>query len=169
MPIPVLETSRLILRAHRLADFEIFARMMRDPDVVRFLGDGKPFDSQKAWLRFLRSPGCWQTLGFGYWALEEKASGAFVGEAGFVDLRRDDPLRGMTEIGWIIAPSATGQGYATEAAQAALEWGRGAFGAKRMLCVVHPDNRPSIRVAEKCGFTLAMRLAQPRLVFERTL
>jgi len=167
--ISVLTTSRLVLRAHRLADFEPFARMMSAPEVVRFLGDGKPFDRPKAWLRFLRSPGSWQTLGFGYWALEEKASGAFVGEAGFVDLRRDDPLRDMTEIGWIVAPPAMGQGYATEAALAALEWGRGAFGAKRVLCVVHPDNRPSIRVAEKCGFTQAMHLAQPQLVFDRML
>ena len=169
---PRIETPRLILRAHTLTDFEPFARMMSDPAVVRFLGDGKPFNRYQAWLRFLRSPGSWQLLGFGYWALEEKASGAFVGEAGCVDLKRDAPLRDMTEVGWLLAPSAMGRGFATEAAQAVLAWGRGSFGAKRILCVIHPDNRPSIRVAEKCGFRKAMSVdcaGQPRLVFDRVL
>ena len=146
--------------------------MMSDPAVVRFLGDGKPFDRYQAWLRFLRSAGSWQLLGFGYWALEDRASGAFIGEAGFVDLKRDAPLRDMTEIGWLLAPSAMGRGFATEAAQAVLAWGRGAFGAKRILCVIHPANRPSIRVAEKCSFKEVMNLdraGQPRLVFDRIL
>jgi RimJ/RimL family protein N-acetyltransferase len=172
MDIPVIETDRLILRAHRREDFEFYVRMMSDPAVVRFLGDGKPFNRYLAWLRFLRSAGSWQLLGFGYWALEERASGAFIGEAGFVDLKRDAPLRDMTEVGWLLAPSAMGRGFATEAAQAVLAWGRGSFGAKRILCVIHPDNRPSIRVAEKCGFKEVMNLDRavlPRLVFDRIL
>ncbi len=98
--------------------------------------------------------GQWALLDNGSWAVEEKDTGAFVGSTGFVNAKRDiEPsLEGMPEMGWALSPSARGKGYATEAARAALAWGDVRFGKTTMVCIIHPENRASIRVAEKIGF-----------------
>jgi RimJ/RimL family protein N-acetyltransferase len=85
--IPVLETARVRLRPYRLTDFDAYAALWADPDVVRFLG-GTPFTREQAWIRFLRQIGLWHHLGFGFWVIEDRASGAFAGECGFHDLQR---------------------------------------------------------------------------------
>jgi RimJ/RimL family protein N-acetyltransferase len=170
--IPVLETERLILRAHRREDFEFFARLGADPDVVRYLGE--PLSRDEAWKKFLRAVGHWHITGYGFWAVEEKTRGRLIGEAGFVERQREsaDPLAGLPEIGWVLAKSAWGKGFATEAARAALKWGWEHFGSVRAICVVSPGNRASIRVAEKCGFKELLRDGEgdeARVVFDRML
>ncbi|MFN8067112.1 MAG: GNAT family N-acetyltransferase [Vicinamibacterales bacterium] len=84
MDVPVLETERLILREHRLDDFDAFATMWGDPDVVRFVG-GKPSTLDESWARFLRYVGHWQVLGFGFWAVELREESRYVGDVGFAD------------------------------------------------------------------------------------
>lgn len=156
MQAPVIETPRLVLRPHRLGDFEALAAMWREPDVVRYIS-GKPSTSEQSFTRLLRYAGHWALLGFGYWAIEDQQSGEFAGEAGFADYRREiEPrLDGMTELGWIVAPRWQGNGYATEAVRACLTWGAQHFPAgTKFSCIITPDNAPSIRVAEKCGFAL---------------
>jgi RimJ/RimL family protein N-acetyltransferase len=86
--IPTLETGRLILRPHRREDFDSCAALWANPDVVRYIG-GKPFTREEVWARLLRYAGHWQWLGFGFWALEEKETGAFAGELGFAEFMRD--------------------------------------------------------------------------------
>ena len=76
--VPVLETERLRLRRHRLEDFAACTAMWADPIVTRHIG-GKPFSQEEVWTRLLRYVGHWAWLGFGYWALEEKASDEFIG------------------------------------------------------------------------------------------
>ena len=78
--IPTLETPRLRLRPYRLDDFEPYAVMWQDPRVVRFIG-GVPFTREQSWTRFLRQIGLWHHLGFGFFALEHKDTGAFAGES----------------------------------------------------------------------------------------
>jgi len=85
--IPTLDTPRLRLRTYRLDDFEAYAALWAEPAVVRFIG-GTPVSREAAWTRFLRQIGLWHHLGFGLFALEDRATGAFIGEAGFHDLRR---------------------------------------------------------------------------------
>ena len=170
-PVPVIETERLILRGHVLEDFEASLALWTDPEVTRFIG-GKPSTTEEVWSRLLRYAGHWSLLGFGYWAITEKATGRFVGEAGFADFRRDiEPtLEGMPEIGWVIAPHGHGRGYATEAARAAIAWGDGHFGPGRTACIVAPENGPSIRVAEKCGYREFCRTTykdKPTIMFVR--
>lgn len=150
---PTLETERLILRAHRLDDFEPSAAMWGDEAVARFIG-GRPFTPEEVWQRMLRYPGHWTLLGFGYWVLEEKATGAFVGEAGFLNLNRaiDPALGDAPEAGWVLAPRAHGKGYATEAMALAVAWIDADFGAGRTVCMISPENRASHRVAEKLGY-----------------
>jgi RimJ/RimL family protein N-acetyltransferase len=156
--IPLVETKRLKLRGHRLEDFIHCAAIWADPIVTRYIG-GKPFSEEETWARFLRYAGHWSLLGFGYWAIEEKETGDFVGELGFADFKRDlEPsIKGMPELGWVLASRAHGKGYATEAARAAVAWGETHFGKALTVCIIHPENLASIRVAEKCGYKEARR------------
>jgi RimJ/RimL family protein N-acetyltransferase len=151
--IPIIETARLKLRGHCLEDFDACAAMWADPLVTRFVG-GKPFTREETWAKVLRYVGHWSLLGFGYWAVEDRATRSFVGEVGFADFKRDlqPSLEHMPEMGWVLASSVHGRGYATEAVQAALTWGDTHFESSRTACLIHPDNLASIRVAEKCGY-----------------
>jgi RimJ/RimL family protein N-acetyltransferase len=151
--VPVVETERLRLRGHCLDDFANSLAMWSDPAVVRYT-TGKPQTREDVWMRILRYGGLWAFLRYGYWAVEEKDSGAFVGEIGFADFKREiEPtLDGMPEIGWVLASSAHGKGYATEAVRAAVAWGDEQFGDGRTCCIIHPENTASVRVAEKCGY-----------------
>ncbi|HWA61735.1 MAG TPA: GNAT family N-acetyltransferase [Caulobacteraceae bacterium] len=153
MTAPILTTARLRLAPHTLDDFADSAALWADERVTRFIG-GRPSTSEEAWARLLRYVGHWSLLGFGYWAVREAASGRFVGEIGFSDFRRemDLPFRDVPEVGWALSPDAQGQGFATEAVQAALAWGAEHFGSPRAWCMIDAENAPSLRVAERCGF-----------------
>ncbi len=102
----------------------------------------------------LRYVGHWALLGYGFWAIEEKASGAYIGDAGIADFKReiDSPLNGCPEVGWALTPPARGKGYATEAMQAITAWGDARFKGATTVCIIDPENQPSIRVAEKSGY-----------------
>lgn len=170
--VPVIETARLRLRGHGLDDAEQIAALWSDKEVTLYIG-GRPQTAEESWSRLLRYAGHWRLLGFGYWVLEEKATGAFVGEAGLSEYRREivPALGSVAEAGWVLAASKHGLGYATEAVQAVLDWGREHFGASPVACMIHPENRASIRVAEKCGFRqreIGMYKGNAALIFERT-
>jgi RimJ/RimL family protein N-acetyltransferase len=169
--VPVLETERLRLRGHRLNDFAACAAMWADPLVTRHIG-GKPFSEEESWTRLLRYVGHWALLGFGYWVVEEGATGNFVGELGFADYKRDlEPSLGQTpEIGWAFASHSHGKGYATEAVRAAVAWGDEHFESSRTVCIIHPENISSIHVAGKCGYRVllpATYKGQTTIVFVR--
>jgi len=151
--IPILDTSRLKLRAHCLADFPNCARLWADPVVTKFI-TGIPLTEEESWARLLRYVGHWTLFGFGYWVIEEKLSGAFLGEGGFQENQRDiEPsLKGMLETGWVFLPSAHGKGYATEAVLAMHEWKDANLPEKRVCCIIDQPNLASLRVAEKCGY-----------------
>lgn len=153
---PVIETQRLRLRGRVLDDFAFFRDMWADPRVTRFI-DGEPRSEEDTWTKFLRMIGHWAALGYGYWTVEEKASGRLVGEAGFGDFRRvmEPSLEGTPEMGWAFASSAHGKGYATEAVRAAAEWGDAFFKGGRTACIIGVGNTLSVRVAEKAGFARA--------------
>jgi RimJ/RimL family protein N-acetyltransferase len=170
-PVPVLETERLRLRGHRVDDFAACAEMWADPVVTRHIG-GQPLSEEESWNRLLRYAGHWALLGFGYWAVEEKATGAFVGEVGFANWKRnlEPSLQATPEIGWVFASPSHGKGYATEAVRAAVAWGEEHFGASATACIIDPENLRSIRVAEKCGYRklqMTTYKGQPTIVFVR--
>lgn len=148
-----LHTARLILSPPVLTDFEGSASVWGDPEVVRFI-TGTPSTRSESWARFLRHAGGWALLGYGYWMVREAATGRFAGEVGFGDFRRDmTPSFGDTpEAGWVLAPWAHGQGYASEAVAAAHAWGDTHFKAGRTVCMIDPDNAASLRVAAKAGY-----------------
>ena len=168
---PTLDTERLTLRAHRPGDLAACLALWTDPEVTRFI-TGRPSPRDEVWGRILRYAGLWALLGYGYWAVEEKASGAFVGEVGFADFKRaiDPPLEGMPEVGWVLASSMHGKGYATEAVRAALAWGDHHLRTGKTVSIIHPQNRPSLRIAEKMGFREDRRTTfkgEPTIVFVR--
>jgi RimJ/RimL family protein N-acetyltransferase len=170
-PAPVLRTQRLTLSPHTAADFADSVAMWADPQVARFIG-GRPFSAEESWSRLLRYVGHWAVFGFGYWCVRETAGGAFVGELGFADLKRElePPFEGAPEIGWALAARAHGQGYAREACEAVLTWSETHFGRVRTVCLIDPANLASIRLAERLGYRPYARTTykdHPTVLFER--
>jgi RimJ/RimL family protein N-acetyltransferase len=168
--IPIVETERLILRDHRLSDFDAYAALWRNPLVTRFIG-GRARTREESWIRFLRHAGMWHHIGFGFWAIEEKASGAMVGEGGFHELKRDiqPSLEGTLETGWSLLPHVHGKGYATEAIRGMLGWAAANRPEMTITCFIDPDNLASIRVAEKCGFIERVRTeygGEPVIIYD---
>ena len=151
--MPVLETARLILRAHTADDFDAMHAMWSDPAMVRHIS-GTPSTREQSWQRLLRYGGLWPLLGFGYWAVVDRQTGGFAGEVGFANFGRDiePPLGDWPEAGWLIAPRFQGQAYATEALTAAFGWFEAAFPERETACLIDPDNAPSLAIAEKFGF-----------------
>ena len=151
--VPVIETERLFLRVQTKEDFPAFAAMWADPVVTRYIG-GAPLTEEDAWAKFMRIAGHWALLGFGFWGIFERESGRRIGEAGILDVKRDiaPSFHGVPEIGWGLLPEMHGKGYATEAVQAILGWAENHFGKVRMVCIIAPENTPSLRVAERVGF-----------------
>jgi RimJ/RimL family protein N-acetyltransferase len=156
MQPPILETPRLSLRAHTLADLDACAALWGDPDVVRYIGN-RLSTREDAWARMLRYRGHWELLGFGFWAIVERATGAFVGECGLAEFKREvaEPLG--VEAGWALLPGAQGKGYATEAMRAALVWGAAHVATREVSALIDPGNAPSLAVAHKCGFVEVAR------------
>ena len=154
LDIPIIETARLRLRGHGLADYPNCAALWRNAQVTRHVG-GKPQTPEESWSRLLRYLGHWSLLGFGYWLIEEQETGEFVGEAGISDYKRmmETPLGSTPEVGWALVPSKQGRGYATEVVRAILRWGTEHFGQQELACLISAENSASIRVANKCGFT----------------
>ena len=116
---PALETPRLRLRGHGLDDFPQSAAMWADPVVVRYIRP-IPFTEEETWARLLRYVGHWALLGYGFWVVEDKQTGEFLGEAGFLNFHRDtDPPRviNIPEAGWAFRAAAHGRGYATRPSQ----------------------------------------------------
>ncbi|WP_345815725.1 GNAT family N-acetyltransferase [Paraburkholderia sp. PREW-6R] len=132
--------------------------MWCDSEVIRFIG-GKPFTREEVWARLLRYAGHWTMLGYGYWVVREKESGRFLGEVGFADYHREiEPsLMDTPEVGWALDPAVHGRGYATEAVRAALDWADARWPNGETVCIVAPDNLPSLRVAHKCGYREQLR------------
>jgi len=169
---PVVETPRLILRGFRIEDFPSVTATWADPEVVRYVNEGRPFTEEQTWSRFLRNIALWPMLGYGYWAATEKSTGRYVGDVGFADFKREiEPsLKGVPEVGWVLARWSHGRGYATEAARAAIAWLESALGPQRTVCIISDENRASLRVAQKVGYREFARSeyrGAPIVMFER--
>jgi RimJ/RimL family protein N-acetyltransferase len=150
---PVIETRRLILRPHRPADHDAYTALWAAPETVRFIG-GRPLSRSECWIRILRQIGHWQVQGFGFWALEDKATGALAGEAGFHDLRRDivPAFDGVPEAGWALSPAFHGRGLGSEVVEAIHAWGDRHLGAERSVCIIEPENHASLHIARSVGY-----------------
>jgi RimJ/RimL family protein N-acetyltransferase len=141
---PVLQTERLRLRPHVLSDWEAIAAFYESEE-ARFVGG--PLDRRRSWFGFGADVGSWGLLGFGCWAVEERATGALAGQVG---LNRP-PHFPEAEIGWLTFPAFRRRGYAREAARAARAFAYGTLGWATAVSYVDPDNAASIAVARALG------------------
>jgi len=155
LAIPTLETERLRLRSFRRSDVEDYAALNADPEVLRYLGGGAPvWDPGRSWRHLAFLLGHWQLGGAGMWAVEHRETGAFVGTVGFSSPAGWPGF----ELAWILARPWWGHGYATEGARAALAHAFIAWKKERVISLIHPENRASIRVAERIGERLQSRI-----------
>ena len=129
--VPTLVTERLALRAHTVEDFAGSLALWTDPGVTRFIG-GRASTEHEVWQRLLRYGGMWGMLGFGYWAITDRADGRFLGEAGLADLKREllPPLGDVPESGWALLPAARPE----------------------TCCIIDPVNTASTGLAGKLGY-----------------
>ena len=149
---PTLETKRLILRPFCDEDLNSYFEMMDTPELREHLRIPDEKGISEAWLEMAWWLGQWELRGTGNWALEEKASGRFLGRAGLHNPERHD-WPGV-EVGWALHPDWWGQGYATEAGTEAVRYGFEELGEKRLYSTILLDNRRSQSVAKRLGFTL---------------
>lgn len=153
MDIPVLATGRLILRGHRSDDFNALHALWCEPAVYAHIS-GEPSTREASWARLLRYAGMWPMLGYGYWAITDRHSGAYIGDIGFCDFHRhcEPPLGSVPEMGWVLSPAWHGQGLGREAVTAALAWADAALAAPQLCCIISPENAASIAIARHAGF-----------------
>lgn len=153
--IPTLETDRLRLRPLRGSDFEDYAALNADPEVLRHLGEGGvPWDRGRAWRHLAFLIGHWELGRTGMWAVEHKETGAFLGTAGFVE---PEDWPGF-ELAGALARRFWRQGYATEAGRAALAYAFNVLKKERVISLVAPANQASIRTVERLGQRLESRI-----------
>ena len=126
--IPELRTERLVLRELRQSDFDAYAAMCADPEVMEYI-TGKPMSRGDAWRQMAMFAGHWSLRGFGGWAVEELSSGRFIGRVG-LHYPEGWPDR---ELGWTLARDSWGRGYATEACKEVLDYAFGALGWQRLI------------------------------------
>jgi RimJ/RimL family protein N-acetyltransferase len=145
--VPEVMTERLLMRGWRDSDIGPWAEVVADDELMRSLGLEGSRSLGDAWRDMAALAGHWALKGFGHWALELRATGTLVGRAG---LYHPPDWPGL-EIGWTVARPHWGNGYAGEAARAAMDWAGTELGAGHLISLIADDNRRSQRVAEKLG------------------
>jgi len=123
--------------------------MCADPEAMQYIGEGATLDAGQSWREVAMHIGHWLLRGYGQWALERRGDGAWVGQAGLWN----PPGWPGLEVGWRLSREVWGEGYATEAGQAAIEWAWHNLDAPELISVIQPDNAASIRVAERLGMS----------------
>jgi RimJ/RimL family protein N-acetyltransferase len=156
-----LETARLVIRTFEPRDGEAWVTMLSDPEVRRFLPPG-PAPTMEVFQSAIKARHAMEREGgYAMWAVEEKSTGALIGQCGLrpVDSAPpqakastpDDPGRPEFEMAYHYTQACWGQGYATEAAIAVLAHGLGPLGLDGIIAVAMPGNVGSWRVMEKAG------------------
>ncbi|MEE9207654.1 MAG: GNAT family N-acetyltransferase [Gemmatimonadota bacterium] len=143
-----VKTERLLLRQLEERDFEFYAEYFADEATARYVG-GR-CDRDTAWRRMATLIGHWELRGYGYWAVEERETGKFVGCVGLWFSEGWPEL----ELGYWLRPEMQGRGYAVEAARESRAYAFEVVGADTLVSYIHPDNEPSKRVAERLGAQL---------------
>ncbi|GAA3254971.1 GNAT family N-acetyltransferase [Dactylosporangium siamense] len=156
-----LRTERLIMRRWRESDRAPFAALNADPETMRFFPATLDRAASDAMVESIEAR--FDRHGFGFWALEVAATGAFIGLTGLNPLPDGLPGAGQLEVGWRLARHAWHRGYATEAARAALGVAAGELGRTEIWSLTAVLNTPSQAVMRRLGLTEAARFDHPRI------
>lgn len=148
MDVPRLETTRLRLRGFRMADLDQLASIYGDSEVMRYIGLGLPMSREAASERLTAMIFRWETRRIPIWAVEQKDSGELIGRCGFSPYLETDQI----ELSYTFARRRWSHGFASEAAQACLNFAQDRFAWPSVLARSHPENFASRRVLEKLGF-----------------
>jgi len=148
--VTILETPRLLLRAQTLEDTDALARILSDPETMRYYR--APYDRAgvEQWIE--RSRQRYKNDGVGLWAMILKSTNELIGDCGIT--RQEVNGEYFYEIGYHLRRDYWGQGLATEAAIACREWGFRHLKTDRLISIIRPENLPSRRVAERNGMTI---------------
>jgi ribosomal-protein-alanine N-acetyltransferase len=149
---PTLTTERLILRPFDESDLEAYTDMLMAPEVHRAFHLPTTFTRADAWLGMAAWRGQWELRGSGQWALEDRATGRFVGRAGLH--RPELPDWPGLEVGWSLHPDQWGRGYATEAGARSIAYAFEALAVDEVFSVILPENVRSQAVAGRLGLSL---------------
>ncbi|MCR6489398.1 GNAT family N-acetyltransferase [Amycolatopsis sp. OK19-0408] len=148
-----ITTKRLTLHAWSQDFFDDLFALAQLPETVRYVGTGEPWSREYTVAKHEATLAHWASHGFGWFAVSA-SQGSFDGVVSLV--RRSPTESGLglpaVEMGWWIAPSAWGHGYATEATTAVRDHVFSAGHTDRLLAVYEPANKASARVVEKLGF-----------------
>jgi RimJ/RimL family protein N-acetyltransferase len=168
---PFLVTERLELWQPRFADLRALHAVVSHPQTGTYLGPA--IEWLDHYNRFHRNAGGWYLHGYGNFIARLRGKDEIVGSLGVFHSNRGlgEDFDLMPEAGWILAHDQVGKGLASEAMHAVFAWFEREHGVQRIVCMVAPENAPSIRLAEKFGFT-PMRDAvlpdgEPVRLFER--
>ena len=145
----ILETSRLILREFIADDADALARVLSDPETMRYYP--APYDRVGVEQWIARNRERYKKDGAGLWAMTFKSTRELIGDCGIT--RQEVEGEYFYEIGYHLRRDFWGQGLATEAAVACRDWGFQHLKADRLISLIRPENRPSRRVAERNGMT----------------
>ena len=148
---PFLTTQRFELWIPQARDMEGMLELVQHPETHRYLGPMGTTGSHMS--RILRNVGSWLVYGYGLLVVKRKGDPAPIGNCGIFHTHRDlgDDFDDRPEAGWIISAGNTGQGVASEVMEAILAWFDAEHGGE-LMCMIDPDNAPSLRLAEKLGF-----------------
>jgi ribosomal-protein-alanine N-acetyltransferase len=157
----MIETPRLILRPWRDSDFDPFAALNADPFIMRYMRSVLSREESEAYIQRAR-----QHLadhGFCNWAVEAPGVASFIGAVGLSNVRFEASFTPAVEVAWRLDRPFWGQGYATEAASAAMQHGFTRIGLKEIVALTRLVNIPSQRVMQRLGMTRSMEFDHPLL------
>jgi RimJ/RimL family protein N-acetyltransferase len=160
-------TARLRMRRWQPADRELFAAMNADPEVMRYFRAPLDRTASDALVDTIESR--FESQGYGLWALERLADGAFLGFAGLNPMPLATPGAGGMEVGWRLARHAWGAGYATEAGAEALRVAFGPVGLDQVWSITAVANVKSQAVMRRLGLVEHSRYRHPDLPGEHEL
>jgi RimJ/RimL family protein N-acetyltransferase len=143
----VFETGQMIVRQLEMADFADLHAICGDPAVMRYVGNLQPYTPEQTRAAIEQAQAYYRQYSFGPWCVVDKTAGNLMAYAGLEFL----PERAIPEVFYILAPAYWGQGYATELAEALLEYGFRECGLRQIGASFDPANSASMRVARKVG------------------
>ncbi len=142
---PTIETERMILRPPVIEDFEAFSLFHQDPETMKFLGGVQ--ERATTWRTFNAFVGSWYLYGFAMFCMIDKKTGEWLGRVGPIY-----PLEWPEkEVGWGVARSALGKGFAREAAVATMDYAFDNLGWEKVIHCIAPENAPSQNLAKRLG------------------
>ncbi|MFY1692687.1 GNAT family N-acetyltransferase [Plantactinospora sp. WMMB782] len=166
---PPAATERLAFAEMTADDLDDIAALLGDPGVMRYYPRPKDRAEALDWIRW--NEGLYRREGFGLWVIRSRATGEFVGDCGLTPQEVDGVVD--VEVGYHVRADLQGRGFATEAAAACRDHARELLGVDRLIAIIHPENIPSQRIAEKIGLrferTTTSRSGDPVRVYAARL